>query len=137
MKKIPIPKWMIKRLHVLYAQYHLDEDTRRNLIYELTDGRTSSTAGLTYAEAQYLAGYITGAASTTLDDKALKRQRSAVLLRLQKIGIDTTDWNRVNAFLEDIRIAGKPFYKLDYEELTGLIPKLEAILKKQTEKQTV
>ena len=33
MKKIPIPKWMIKRLHVLYAQYHLDEDTRRNLIY--------------------------------------------------------------------------------------------------------
>lgn len=137
MKKIPIPKWMIKRLHVLYAQYHLDEDTRRNLIYELTDGRTSSTAGLTYAEAQYLAGYITGAAGTTLDDKVLKRQRSAVLLRLQKIGIDTTDWNRVNAFLEDIRIAGKPFYKLDYEELTGLIPKLEAILKKQTEKQTV
>ena len=137
MKKIPIPKWMIKRLHVLYAQYHLDEDTRRNLIYELTDGRTSSTAGLTYAEAQYLAGYITGAAGTTLDDKALKRQRSAVLLRLQKIGIDTTDWGRVNAFLEDIRIAGKPFYKLDYEELTGLIPKLEAILKKQTEKQTV
>lgn len=137
MKKIPIPKWMIKRLHVLYAQYHLDEDTRRNLIYELTDGRTSSTAGLTYAEAQYLAGYITGAAGATLDDKALKRQRSAVLLRLQKIGIDTTDWNRVNAFLEDIRIAGKPFYKLDYEELTGLIPKLEAILKKQTEKQTV
>lgn len=135
MKKIPIPKWMIKRLHVLYAQYHLDEDTRRNLIYELTDGRTSSTAGLTYAEAQYLAGYITGAAGATLDDKALKRQRSAVLLRLQKIGIDTTDWNRVNAFLEDIRIAGKPFYKLDYEELTGLIPKLEAILKKQTEKQ--
>lgn len=137
MTKIPIPKWMIKRLHVLYAQYRLDEDTRRNLIYELTDGRTSSTAGLTYAEAQYLAGYITGAAGTTLDDKALKRQRSAVLLRLQKIGIDTTDWNRVNAFLEDIRIAGKPFYKLDYEELTGLIPKLEAILKKQTEKQTV
>ena len=137
MKKIPIPKWMIKRLHVLYAQYRLDEDTRRILIYELTDGRTSSTAGLTYAEAQYLAGYITGAAGTTLDDKALKRQRSAVLLRLQKIGIDTTDWNRVNAFLEDIRIAGKPFYKLDYEELTGLIPKLEAILKKQTEKQTV
>ena len=137
MKKIPIPKWMIKRLHVLYAQYRLDEDTRRNLIYELTDGRTSSTAGLTYAEAQYLAGYITGAAGTTLDDKALKRQRSAVLLRLQKIGIDTTDWIKVNAFLEDIRIAGKPFYKLDYEELTGLIPKLEAILKKQTEKQMV
>lgn len=137
MKKIPIPKWMIKRLHILYAQYHLDEDTRRNLIYELTDGRTSSTAGLTYAEAQYLAGYITGAAGATLDDKVLKKQRSAVLLRLQKIGIDTTDWNRVNAFLEDIRIAGKPFYKLDYEELTGLIPKLEAILKKQTEKQTV
>lgn len=135
MKKIPIPKWMIKRLHVLYAQYRLDEDTRRNLIYELTDGRTISTAGLTYAEAQYLAGYITGAAGATLDDKALKRQRSAVLLRLQKIGIDTTDWNRVNAFLEDNRIAGKPFYKLDYDELTGLIPKLEAILKKQTEKQ--
>lgn len=138
MKKIPIPKWMIKRLHVLYAQYRLDEDTRRNLIYELTDGRTSSTAGLTYAEAQYLAGYITGAAGATLEERMLKKRRSDVLKLIQRIGIDTTNWDCVNNFLNDNRIkAGKPFYKLTYEELSDLIPQLNTILDKHIKKQTV
>lgn len=71
-------------------------------------------------------------------ERLLKDKRSAVLRRMQKIGIDTTDWDCVNRFLADNRIkAGKPFYKLTYDELSDLIPQLEAILKKQTEKQTV
>lgn len=135
--KRPITPWMIRRLHVLYAKHGLREDQYRSLISELTDGRTDTTKELTYSEAQYLAGYITGAnvrLHTTADDMAersLRFQRSAVLKRLQKIGIDTTDWRTVNQYLCSPRIAGKPLYQLDSDQLSALIPKLESILKKQ------
>lgn len=131
-----ITPWMVRRLHVLYAKHGLAEDQYRALIGELTDGRTASTKGLTYAEAQYLAGYITGAntklrtAAEEMTLASLKRQRSAVLKRMQQIGIDTTDWNRVNAFLSHPRIAGKPLCELDGDELSALVPKLESIKKK-------
>ena len=131
--------WMIRRLHMLYAKHGLGEERYRTLIGELTDGRTTSTKGLTYAEAQYLAGYITGAnvklrtSAEEMAIRSLKRQRSAVLKRMQQIGVDTTDWNRVNAFLRQPRIAGKPLYELDGQELDELIPKLESIKKKMKE----
>lgn len=139
----PITPYMIRRLHVLYAKHGLGEEQYRALIGELTDGRTVSTKGLTYAEAQYLAGYITGANAklrTSVEEMALrslKWQRSAVLKRLQQIGVDTTDWSRVNGFLQQPRIAGKPLYKLDSDELAALIPKLEAIKKKIKEDERV
>ena len=139
----PITPYMIRRLHVLYAKHGLGEEQYRALIGELTDGRTVSTNGLTYAEAQYLAGYITGANAklrTSVEEMALrslKWQRSAVLKRLQQIGVDTTDWSRVNGFLQQPRIAGKPLYKLDSDELAALIPKLEAIKKKRKEDERV
>lgn len=124
---------------MLYAKHGLGEERYRTLIGELTDGRTTSTKGLTYAEAQYLAGYITGAnvklrtSAEEMAIRSLKRQRSAVLKRMQQIGVDTTDWNRVNAFLRQPRIAGKPLYELDGQELDELIPKLESIKKKMKE----
>ena len=140
----PITPYMIRRLHVLYAKHGLGEEQYRALIGELTDGRTASTKGLTYAEAQYLAGYITGAntklrtSAEKITLRSLKWQRSAVLKRMQQIGVDTTDWTQVNAFLRQPRIAGKNLYQLDSEELSALIPKLEAIKKKLKENgQTV
>lgn len=134
-----IPNWLIKKLHIQYRNNGLNEEQRRAMLYELTDGRTNSTKDLTYAEAQYLSGFLNGAAQmadnigTQLEQKAMKRMRSAVLKRLQQIGIDTTDWDTVNAYLGSKKIAGKPLYNLDYEELQALIPKLESIKKKRNE----
>lgn len=134
-----IPNWLIKKLHIQYRNNGLNEEQRRAMLYELTDGRTNSTKDLTYAEAQYLIGFLNGAAQmadnigTQLEQKAMKRMRSAVLKRLQQIGIDTTDWDNVNAYLSSKKIAGKPLYNLDYNELQALIPKLESIKKKRDE----
>lgn len=119
---------MIKKLHAMYHQHGLNEDTYRNMITGLTGGRTNSTKDLTIEEAKKLMDYISGKDES--QGYSLKRQRSAVLARLTTLGIDTTDWNRVNAFLGDSRIAGKPFYKLTYDELINLIAKLESIIKK-------
>ena len=134
-----IPNWLIKKLHIQYRDNGLSEEQRRAMIYELTDGRTNSTKDLTYAAAQYLSGFLNGAAQMAdnigaeLEKKAMKRMRSAVLKRLQQIGIDTTDWDKVNAFLSSKKIAGKPLYNLGYDELQALIPKLESIKKKRDE----
>lgn len=59
-----------------------------------------------------------------------KQYRSAILHRLQKHGVDTTQWDKVNKFLEQPRIAGKRLYDMSDQELIELIPKLESILKK-------
>ena len=39
--------------------------------------------------------------------KILRQKRSAVLHQMQLLGIDTADWDRVNAFCRDSRIAGE------------------------------
>lgn len=135
--KKPISPRMIGHLHGLYSRHGLDEETRRSMIRRLTDGRTDSTRDLTYSEAQYLAGYINGAKhenrELSIGERAIKRQRSGVLKRIQLLGIDTTSWDTVNAFLCNPRIAGKPLYELDSDELQAVIKRLEAIQKKKTE----
>ena len=60
----------------------------------------------------------------------LRRKRSAVLHLLQKIGVDTTDWDRVNAYCRNPRISGKEFSKLTIEELEILSVKLRIIRRK-------
>jgi hypothetical protein len=65
----------------------------------------------------------------------LKRLRSAILHRLQKHGIDTTDWTKVNAFMRQPRIAGKTLGEMTLNELQDFIPKMESILAKDRVKQ--
>ena len=65
------------------------------------------------------------------EESAKKSLRSSILGRLQKHGIDTSNWARVNQFLENKRIAGKRLYEMDILEMRALIPKLESILAKE------
>lgn len=59
-----------------------------------------------------------------------KKRRSECLKLMQKLGIDTTDWTRINAFCQDPRIAGKVFARLSNEELEQLSVKLRSIRRK-------
>lgn len=59
--------------------------------------------------------------------RQLRRKRSEVLKLMQQLGVDTTDWDRVNAFCTDARIAGKLFRKISVDELEELAVKLRAI----------
>ena len=128
--KKPISKNLIKRLHTIYSVQGIDDEQKRGILLDLTDGRTNTTKELTYSEAMYLCGYLNGAKKEnrdlTITEREIRRRRSAVLKRVQQIGVDTTDWGAVNAFCLDTRIAGKKFRELDGEELLLLIPKLES-----------
>jgi hypothetical protein len=69
-------------------------------------------------------------------DPEVKMLRSSILHRLQKHGVDTTNWTCVNTFLQQPRIAGKMLFEMSAAEMKSLIPKLESILAKDTEKRT-
>ena len=60
----------------------------------------------------------------------LRRKRSVCLKLMQQLGIDTTDWNRVNESCNNPRIAGKPFVQVSTAELEQLAIKLRAIQRK-------
>lgn len=64
-----------------------------------------------------------------------KKRRSSALHQLQLYGVDTTDWNKVNAFCLQPRIAGKEFRDLDCEELEALTKKMRAIIRKRDKEQ--
>ena len=64
-----------------------------------------------------------------------KKKRSLCLKLMQKLGIDTTDWVRINAFCQDQRIAGKPFARLTNEDLDVLAVKIRSIQHKGGLKQ--
>ena len=62
--------------------------------------------------------------------KELRRKRSMCLKLMQQLGIDTTDWARVDNFCLNPRLAGKPFRNISIEELEDLAVKLRTIKRK-------
>lgn len=105
-----------------------------DLVSEFTGGRTVHLREMTEREYDDMCDCLQngGQPGRSRDEflERRRRSRSAVLKRLQKLGIDTTDFSRVNAFCQSKRIAGKPFGSLTIAELDALVPKLEAMLRK-------
>mgnify|MGYP006916097145 CR=1 FL=1 len=64
-----------------------------------------------------------------------KKWRSSALHQLQLYGVDTTDWEKVNAFCKQARIAGKEFRELDCAELEALTKKMRAIIRKREKEE--
>lgn len=60
----------------------------------------------------------------------LRRRRSVCLKLMQQLGVDTSDWARVNDFCRHPRIAGKAFAQITSDELERLAVKLRSIRRK-------
>lgn len=111
---------------------------KEDLVRQYTKDRTESLKEMKAKEYKEMCSamekIVHGKASYIEEITQMKAARSAVLTRLQKIGIDTTNWNRIDEFCLNPKIAGKAFRNIPYEELKELIPKLESIMKKDVEK---
>jgi hypothetical protein len=94
-----------------------------------------STLDLTESELDELIRSIKNGTDTEKHEKneELRAWRSKILTRLQKLGIYATndDWDRVNAYLKDNRIAGKYLFQMNVDEMTMLDNKLRCIYDKQ------
>ena len=106
---------------------------KESIVSQYTEGRTTSLRDMTLKEYSAAVSAMQKLVPPTYQEqlrKILRQKRSAVLL-----GIDTADWDRVNAFCRDSRIAGKEFRELDCEALDTLQVKLRAIRRKRENKQ--
>lgn len=107
---------------------------KETLVEQYTNGRTTSLRETTRQEYDRMCRDMER--ETGYDEfvegirRQLRRKRSEVLKLMQQIGIDTTSWNRVNAFCKDARIAGKAFRHISIDELEALAVKLRAIKRK-------
>ena len=106
-----------------------DDELKERLVARYTAGRTTSLRQMTGAEYRTMCD----ALEESLKDprcsyrELLRKRRSQALHMIQQLGIDTTDWARINAFCRDPRIVGKEFAGLDPEELARLTVKLRGI----------
>lgn len=104
-------------------------EIKEELVLQYTGQRTSSLREITEAEYNAMCNALENSFkdSWSIRREQLKKSRSTVLHLMQRLGIDTSDWVRINAFCKDPRIAGKEFATLDCEELDDLLPKLRSI----------
>ena len=108
------------------------DDTKDDLIERFTGGRTTSLRQMTEQEYRAMCE-----ALEEETGRPLRKRRSSVLRLMQQIGVDTTNWIRVNAFCLAKRIAGKRCAELDCEELEALAVKLRGIVRKDERKSEV
>lgn len=100
------------------------EGMKEEFVSQYTGGRTTSLRCMTVLEYNKMCEALEDSLSSR---ELLRKYRSTALHLMQRIGIDTTDWARINTFCMDARIAGAPFYKLSCEDLQTLAKKLRTI----------
>lgn len=108
------------------------EEFKKDIVLQYTWNRTDSLREMTkkeYDDCCCALEKLTGQDGWRPKEE-LRRRRSACLHLMQQMGIDTTDWARINDFCRNPRIAGKPFRQITAEELEDLVVKLRAIQRK-------
>lgn len=103
------------------------DDVKKSIVYQYTNGRTDSLREMTRAEYDKCCEDLE---RKTGQKDELRKERSATLKLMQKMGVDTTDWNRVNLLCRDARIIGKDFYYITADEHRELRRKLRSIERK-------
>lgn len=102
-------------------------EMKETLVSSFTDGRTTHLHEMTTKEYDAMCNSL----EERLGWKELLRKKRSLCLKLmQKAGVDTTDWQRINDFCRNPKIAGKAFAQLGVKDLDALQVKLRAIMSK-------
>ena len=112
------------------------DELKRSIVLQYTRDRTDSLREMERREYEECCAALERLSGMNYDlmRAELRRRRSACLHLMQLMGIDTTDWDRVNEFCLQPRIAGKEFRRLDTGELETLSIKLRIIRRKEADK---
>lgn len=121
--------YAILRDHYKFATRELGDDFKAGVVSQFTDSRTTHLHEMTQEEYDRMCDHLENMTlhlKRTLREE-LRHQRSITLHLMQQMGIDTTDWERINAFCRDPRIMGKDFRAISTKEHKALQRKLRAI----------
>lgn len=114
------------------------EELKRDMVRQITNGRTESLREVTRQEYDELCASLGRGLNgvdgqngrSGLTNKWLRHHRSIALHQMQRMGVDTSDWNRVDDLCQDPRIAGRVFRFLSVDELIAMTTKLRIIERK-------
>lgn len=118
------------RFYALLNRLHTEggkEDFKETLVSSFTNGRTTSLREMSVKEYETMCSSLE---EQTGWKSELKKKRSLCLKLIQQLGVDTSDWARVDNFCQHPRLAGKPFRKISVEGLQDLAVKLRIIKQK-------
>lgn len=90
------------------------EEFKKEIVSQYTFGRTESLKEMTWQEYNDCCD---GLEKLSGRKERLKRNRSICLKLIQEIGVDTTDWQRINEFCKHPRICGKEFARIRLDEM--------------------
>lgn len=138
-----IDKTKHRRLMTLLSKAGFDDETRHQLVYTWTNGRTESTKELTVEELTDIVWKLENDKTFSASPRqttnammllAVKQKRSVVLAIAQRCGLHSgEDFEQFNSFMVNRSILKKRLNKYTFEELDQLIAqmhKLEANFKK-------
>lgn len=108
------------------------EEFKKSIVLQYTWNRTDSLREMTRREYEDCCRALERLTGQPYDliRQELRCRRSVCLKLMQQMGVDTTDWERVNELCRHPRLMGKDFARLDTEELEALAVKLRVIKKK-------
>jgi hypothetical protein len=115
---------------LFYKMENPDEELKCELVGTFTGGRTTSLREMWMDEYEEMCKSMVASQygqTWEVYIAEIKSLRSAVLTRLQGLGVSTVGFADVDNYCLDPRIAGKKFNQLSKEELKRLIRKLGAI----------
>lgn len=119
------------RFYALLKQNPMLE--KDEIVSQFTNGRTTHVSQMSRQEFIRMCDALQYGSPTEqrARELSLKRARSAALLRIGRLGIKTIDnWDGINAFVANPKIAGKKFYDMSVDELNSLVRKLESIIRR-------
>lgn len=126
------------RFYALLKQNPMLE--KDEIVSQFTNGRTTHVSQMSRQEFIRMCDALQFGSPTEqrARELSLKRARSAALLRIGRLGIPTIDnWDGINAFVANPKIAGKKFYDLGVDELNSLVRKLESIIRRGEKRKEV
>lgn len=130
-----------KYIHQLKRRLNLDDDTYRNTVFTLTDGRTSSSADLSIAEAAKLISDLKGD-KTPAEVERQQKQAELVRaiyrssLRIKHLNADyesdddtekRMNYGKINNFLARSGAVKKPISRQNLEELKQTLAQFKAM----------
>lgn len=121
---------ILRQMPQLYSR----DEQKRLLVLQYTNGRTDSLRDMTEKEYKKMCHELGRRYGT---DEAYRKLKNTCLGLMQQLGKDTTDWDEVDRYCLDPRIAGKRFRELSYNELVRLSRKLHKIKDKQDKKSSI
>ena len=120
-----------RKLMTLLSKAGVDDDTRHEMIYRITNGRTKSSKELTTDELKELINLF-----TSNYKENTRRLRSEILAIATRTGIhDPSNWDKFNAFMIHRSIKHKPLNEYSLDELKELRRQFRAIERKQKQQK--